>query len=55
MHVPESRIVTVRPETVHTFAVWLVRTGVSPESTDGARVNAVVEKLRSAGLAKVTT
>ena len=39
---------------MHTFAVWLVRTGVSPESTEGARVNGVVEKLRSAGLVKVT-
>ena len=54
MQVPESRIVTERPETVHTFAVWLVRTGVNPESTEGARVNAVVEKLRSAGFVKVT-
>ena len=39
---------------MHTFAVWLVRIGVSPESTEGARVNDVVEKLRSAGLVKVT-
>ena len=55
MHVPESTIVTDMPVTVHTFAVWLVRTGVNPESTEGVRVNAVVEKLRSAGLVKVTT
>jgi hypothetical protein len=55
VHVPELTIVTESPDTVHTFAVWLVNTGVKPESTDGARVKAVVEKLRSAGSANVTS
>ena len=51
MHVPELTIVTVIPETVHTFVVWLASVGVLPESTEGARSNNVVEKFRSSGWA----
>ena len=53
VHVPEKTMVTVVPDTVHTLVVDEARVTASPEDDVGPTVNVDVEKLRSAGSAKV--
>ena len=51
--VPLKTIVTVKPSTVQTPVVVEVSVTPRPDEDVGARVNDEVEKLRSAGSAKV--
>jgi hypothetical protein len=53
VQVPLNTIVIVDPSTVHTLVVVEVSVTPSPDDAVGASVNVVVEKLRSAGSAKV--
>ena len=53
VHVPEKTMVTVVPDTVHTLVVDEASVTASPEVDVGPTVNVDVEKLRSAGSAKV--